>query len=133
VKKVTVIFFALLVAVIVIGGIIRLSHRIHQEAIDAALPPDPPIVHVLIGRWTYPIDGRAGFIREYRADGTATVWWPDGKKAAEGTFFVVDTNTIGAQFANRETELVHLINTNTVQIDHVELTGHRKFYAQRQQ
>ena len=94
--------------------------------------PEQTIAHALIGRWTMPIDGRNGFIREYRSDGTATVWWPDGRIAALGKFFVVDTNTIGVEFQNHDTDVVHLTDTNTIQIDHVEFGGHRKFYARRE-
>ena len=103
-----------------------------EPSLPATATATQNISHTLIGKWTMPIDGRGGFIREFRPDGTAKVRWPDGKLAALGFFFVVDTNTIGVQFSNRDTEVVHLMDTNTVQIDHVESTGHRKFYARRQ-
>lgn len=97
-----------------------------------AAQPATNIVHPIIGRWTFPIDDREGYIREFRTDGSVTVWWPDGKIAALGTFFVVDTNAVGVDYQNDDHDVVLLMETNLIRIDHVEHEGHhRKFNARR--
>lgn len=85
---------------------------------------DPVVAHAVLGVWTYPLDGHAGFIREFRSNGSVRVWWPDGKLAAEGTFFIVDARTLGVQYPNRDTDVVRLVDTNLIEIQRVEYNGY---------
>ena len=109
-------------------------------ACGPAPEPPPPVAastnrieHAVVGFWSLPIEGRDGFRREFRADGTVRVWWPDGKLAAEGRFDVVDAQTVSVVYPNRDTDVVHLLDTNYMQIARVELNGnHRKYYAIRE-
>lgn len=109
-------------------------------ACGPAPEPPPPvaastnrIAHAVVGFWSLPIEGRDGFRREFRADGTVRVWWPDGKLAAEGRFDVVDAQTVSVVYPNRDTDVVHLLDTNYMQIARVELNGnHRKYFAIRE-
>ncbi len=113
-------------------------HRSGPEKQNAAVAvatksPAQNLSHPIIGRWSYPLDGRDGFVREFRSNGTAIVLWPDRTVAAQGTFFIVDTNAIAVDYPNKDTDVVHLLDANTIQIDHVEYGRyHRKFYAERQ-
>jgi hypothetical protein len=92
------------------------------------------ISHAIVGRWTYPIDGHAGFVREFRRDGTVTVWWPDGKVAGQGTFFVVATNAVGVEYSNKDTDVVLLAESNLIRIAHMQHNGyHFKFVAMREE
>lgn len=117
---------------IIATTISKISRRIQRQAIDAAKASDPRISHVIVGRWTAPIDGNPGYVREYRSNGAAVVWWPDGKLAASGKFFVVDSNTVAVDYPNRDTDVVRLLETNVIQINHVQYGGqHFKFYAER--
>ena len=100
---------------------------------DRPAPATNRIEHAVIGFWSLPIEGRDGFRRQFREDGTVLVWWPDGKLAAEGRFDVVDAETVSVVYANRDTDLVHLLDSNYLQIVRVELNGnHRKYYAIRE-
>lgn len=108
-----------------------------NRPVTAAAPPKTPttnalIEHPIIGRWTFPIDHRDGFFREFRPDGSVTVWWPDGRVAARGTFFVVGPDAIGAAYENKDTDVIVFIETNLIRISHVEHTGyHWRYHARR--
>lgn len=109
-----------------------------REATDRSPSPAPPaatntpIDHPIVGRWTFPIDHRDGFMREFRPDGTVTVWWPDRRVAARGTFFVVGTNAVGADYENGDSDVIVFIETNLIRISHVERTGyHWRYHARR--
>jgi hypothetical protein len=97
------------------------------------LVPTNRIAHAVIGTWSMPLDGRDGFKRTFRADGTVSVWWPDGRLAAEGRFDVIDTQTVSVVYPNRDTDVVRLLEDNLIRIERVELDGnHRKYHAQRE-
>lgn len=92
----------------------------------------PGASHAIVGTWSLPIDGKPGFVRRFDRDGTVKVWWPDGKLAAEGRYFVVDAGTVGVEYPNRDTDVVRLLDSDTLEIQHVEFNGyHRKYMAKR--
>jgi hypothetical protein len=88
--------------------------------------------HPVLGRWTAPIDGKPGFVREFRADGGVSVWWPNGKLAATGTFFIVGDVLIGARYPDGATDTVKLMGPDEIQIDRVQPPGYfRRYFAER--
>lgn len=108
-----------------------------HEPAGRSAPPRPaatnaPIDHPIVGRWTFPIDHRDGFLREFRPDGTVTVWWPDRRVAARGTFFVVGPDAVGADYENGDSDVIVFMETNLIRISHVEHTGyHWRYHARR--
>ena len=88
--------------------------------------------HAIVGTWSLPIDGRPGFVRRFDPDGSVRIWWPDGKLAAEGHYFVVDARTLGVDYPNHDTDVVRLIDADTIEVQHVDYNGyHRKYMARR--
>ena len=88
--------------------------------------------HAIVGAWTLPRDGKPGFRRVFRPDGTVTVWWPDGRVAAESRFEVIDAQTVSVKYANGDTDVVRLIEPDAIRIERVEYNGyHWKYYARR--
>lgn len=88
--------------------------------------------HAIVGAWTLPRDGKPGFRRVFRPDGTVTVWWPDGRVAAESRFEVIDAQTVSVKYANGDTDVVRLIQPDAIRIERVESNGyHWKYYARR--
>lgn len=104
---------------------------VRPAATPAASISTQAISHAIIGTWTYPIDDRKGFVRTFRPDGSMTVWWPDGKIAGEGTYFVVDSNTVGVAYPNKDTDMVHLTDSDTIQVAHVQYNGYHMKYTGR--
>lgn len=88
--------------------------------------------HPVVGRWSAPIDGKPGFVREFRDDGGVSVWWPDGKLAVTGTFFVVGDGMVGARFADGANDTVKFLGPDQIQIDRVQSPGYfRRYFAER--
>lgn len=94
--------------------------------------PLPLGSHPLLGRWTAPLDGKPGFVREFRPDGGVTVWWPDGKIAATGTFFAVSDTVLGADYPDGSHDFIRQLAPDRIQIDRVQPPGEfRKYQADR--
>ena len=89
--------------------------------------------HTVVGAWTLERDGKPGFRRLFRPDGTVTVWWPDGRIAGEGRFEAIDDLTVAVKYPNGDTDVVRLIEPDAIRIERVELRGvHWKYYARRE-